>query len=70
MPETLPEASVDSRGRAIPLDPDDALRRAERGIHALIAVESMGDEDEQRSTLEALLRALEEERPLFRGPSE
>jgi len=63
MPETTVDSSVDEEGRAIPLDPGEARRRAERGIRSFAAVAEIGDEEEQRATLEALLGALDEARP-------
>ena len=63
MPETMSEASLDQAGKAIPLEPIEARIRADRGSQALAAAGEIGDENEQRATLEALLEALDEARP-------
>lgn len=65
--ETRPNRSVDAHGRAIPLSADEARRRAEEALRALDDVTAMGDEDEQRATFDALMRALKEEPLRFRG---
>jgi hypothetical protein len=63
----LPRRSTDERGRAIPLTEEQARRRAEEALRALDDVAAMGDEEEQRATLDALMRALNEEPLRFRG---
>jgi excisionase family DNA binding protein len=68
---TLPRRSTDARGRLIPLSPEEARLRAEEALRALDDVAAMGDEEEQRATLDMLMQALNEEplsdRPRFRG---
>lgn len=59
---TLPQSTFDARGRAIPLPADEERRRATEAIRALDELDEMGDEDEQRATLEALLMNLDEDR--------
>jgi excisionase family DNA binding protein len=56
-----PHRSVDAQGRALPLTAEEIRRRNEEAIRALEALDDMGDEDEQRETLEALLKALDED---------
>lgn len=58
----LPERSIDARGRAIPLSEEEIARRAEAAIRALDALDDMGDEDEQRETLDALIEAIDQDR--------
>ena len=50
---TLPQRSVDERGRAIPLTEEEARLRAEEALRALDDVAAIGDEDERRSTFDA-----------------
>jgi hypothetical protein len=57
-----PTASFDARGRAIPLSEEEIRRRNEQAIRALDALDDMGDEDEQRETLEFLIKAIDEDR--------
>jgi len=57
-----PYRSVDARGRAIPLAPEEARRRAEEGIRALDALLDMGDEAEQAATFAAVAAAIDEDR--------
>jgi hypothetical protein len=57
-----PRVAVDAHGRLIPLSEEEHRRRAEEGMRALEAVLDMGDEDEQRETLDALMRAIDEDR--------
>jgi hypothetical protein len=52
--------SVDARGRALPMTEDEIRRRNEEAIRGLQALDDMGDEDEQRETLDVLLKALVE----------
>jgi hypothetical protein len=54
-----PRRSVDAHGRAIPLSAEEIRQRAEESIRALDALYDMGDEAEQRATLEALIEARE-----------
>lgn len=54
-------ASVDARGRVIPLSEEEIRRRAEEANRALDDIAAMGDPDEQDATREALLKALDED---------
>ena len=61
-PSTLsPHRSVDASGRALPMTDAEIRARAEIAIRALDALDEMGDEEEQRQTLEALMKAIDEE---------
>jgi hypothetical protein len=65
-PTSLPHRPVDAHGRAIPLTEEEIRARAEeiaRGLHAL---DDMGDEEEQRRTLDALIKAIDEEPMSYR----
>jgi hypothetical protein len=53
--------SVDIHGRALPMTEEEILLRNAEAIRALDEVAEMGDEDEQRATLEALMIAIDEE---------
>jgi hypothetical protein len=64
--ETRPHRSVDARGRAIPMTEDEVRRRAEEAIRGLEALNDMGDEEEQRRTLEFLMEAIDEDRLSYR----
>jgi hypothetical protein len=55
-----PHRSVDAHGRALPMTEEEIRKRNEEAIRGLQALDDMGDEDEQRETLDALLKALEE----------
>ncbi len=57
-----PRSSVDARGRAIPMTEAEVRARAEAIARGLDALDDMGDADEQRESLDALLVALEEDR--------
>lgn len=65
MPPAQPTAqlprSFDERGRALPLSEAEVRLRAEVAIRALDDVMQMGDEQEQRATLDALMQAIDEE---------
>jgi hypothetical protein len=54
-----PRSSVDAHGRLIPLSAEELRERAEAAIRALDAIYDMGDEAEQRATLEALIEGIE-----------
>ena len=62
-PTAAPGRSFDEHGRALPLPAAELRRRAEQAIRALEALWDMGEEAEQRATLEALVTALDEDRP-------
>lgn len=64
-----PRRSVDERGRAIPLTEEELKQRAEEAIRALDALDEMGSEEEQRETLDTLMRLLDEDRMSYRKRS-
>jgi hypothetical protein len=61
-PAVQPFRSTDARGRVVPLADAELDRRAEAAIRGLDALDDMGDEDEQRQTLEFLITAIDEDR--------
>ena len=69
-PPVSPRRSFDEHGRALPLSEEEVRRRNAEAIQALDALDDMGDELEQRATLDALMAALNEgplsDRPRFR----
>jgi hypothetical protein len=69
-PTVSPRRSFDEHGRALPLSEEEVRRRNAEAIQALDALDDMGDEQEQRATLDALMAALNEgplsDRPRFR----
>jgi hypothetical protein len=56
-----PYRSVDFHGGALPMTDEEILQRNAEAIRALDEVAEMGDEAEQRATLEALMTAIDEE---------
>jgi len=56
-----PYRSVDIHGRALPMTEAEILQRNAGAIRALDEVAEMGDEEEQRATLEALMTSIDEE---------
>ena len=56
-----PHRSVDARGRALPMTDAEIRARAGEIARGLDALDNMGDEEEQRQTLEALMKAIDEE---------
>ena len=56
-----PRPAVDSRGRATPMTADEVRARAPEIARGLAALDGMGDPEEQRATLDALIRAIDEE---------
>ncbi len=56
-----PYRSLDIRGQALPMTEEEILERNTEAIRALDEVAEMGDEQEQRATLEALMTAIDEE---------
>ena len=56
-----PYRSVDVHGRALPMTEEEILQRNAAAIRALDEVAEMGDEDEQRATLQALMIAVDGE---------
>lgn len=69
-PIISPRRSFDEHGRALPLSEEEVRRRNAEAIQALDALWDMGDEEEQRATLDALMAALNagplSDRPRFR----
>ncbi len=53
--------SVDMTGRALPMTDEEILARATDIARGLDALDDMGDEEEQRQTLDALMKAIDEE---------
>ena len=56
-----PHRSVDASGRALPMTDAEIRARAGDIARGLDALDDMGDEEEQRETLEALIKAIDEE---------
>lgn len=54
--------TFDDRGRAIPMTEDEARGRAEAIARGLDSLDDLGDEAEQRATLEYLMAAIDEDR--------
>jgi hypothetical protein len=57
-----PPRSFDADGRALRLTPEEMEQRAAQARQALELLKNMGEEDEQRETLEYLSRAVDEDR--------
>jgi hypothetical protein len=53
--------SVDTTGRALPMTDEEIRARAVEIARGLGALDDMGDEEEQRQTLDALIKAIDEE---------
>jgi hypothetical protein len=60
-PTVSPGRSVDAAGRAIPMTDEEIRARAAEIARGLDALDDMGDEEEQRQTLDALMKAIDEE---------
>jgi len=60
-PTVSPGHSVDSTGRALPMTDEEIRARAAEIATGLDALDDMGDEEEQRQTLDALMKAIDEE---------
>jgi hypothetical protein len=60
-PTVSPYHSVDATGRALPMSDEEILARAAEVARGLDALDDMGDEEEQRQTLDALMEAIDEE---------
>jgi hypothetical protein len=56
-----PYRSVDINGRALPMTEEEILQRNADAIRALDEVAEMGDQDEQRATLQVLMTAIDDE---------
>ena len=57
-----PHRSVDAAGRALFMTDEEIRARAGSIAQSLDALDDMGDEEEQRQTLEALIKYLDEDR--------
>jgi hypothetical protein len=60
-PTSRPHRPVDAHGRAVPRTEEEICARAEEIARGLYALDDMGDEEEQRRTLDALIKAIDEE---------
>jgi hypothetical protein len=61
LPTISPGHSVDATGRVLPMT-DEAIRaRATEIARGLDALDGMGDEEEQRQNLDALMKAIDKE---------
>jgi hypothetical protein len=60
-PTASPGHSVNATGRALPMTDEEIRARAAEIARGLDALDDMGDEEEQRQTLDALMRAIDEE---------
>jgi hypothetical protein len=56
-----PHDSVDANGRAIPMTDEDIRARSAEVARGLDALDDIGDAEEQRQTLDALMKAIDEE---------
>ena len=56
-----PGHSIDATGRALPMTDVEIRARAAEIARGLDALDDMGDEEEQRQTLDALMKAIDEE---------
>ena len=54
--------SFDERGQAVRLTEDEVRERNARALAALDAIERIGDDAEQRETLDYLMRVVDEDR--------
>ncbi len=54
-------ASGDAHGRVIPLTDEEIRARSAEVARGLDALDDMGDAEEQRQTLDALMKAIDEE---------
>ena len=62
MQATLPQASFDARGRAVPLPEDEERRRQAEALRALDELDAMGEDEEQAATFLALVKGLDDDR--------
>ena len=60
-PDDFAHRSVDATGRALPMTEEEIRARAVAVARGLDALDDMGDEEEQRQTLDALVKAIDEE---------
>jgi hypothetical protein len=54
-----PYQSVDASGQARPMSDEESRPRAAEVVKGLDALDDMGDEEEQRQTLDALMKAID-----------
>ena len=54
--------SLDDRGRAVRLTEDEIREKNALALAALVAIEEIGDDAEQRETLDYLMRVIDEDR--------
>jgi hypothetical protein len=54
--------SFDDRGRAVPLTDEEIRQQNAQALAALDAIEEIGDDVEQRETLDYLMRVVDEDR--------
>jgi hypothetical protein len=59
---TIPRESFDDRGRAVRLTEAEIRARNSRALMALDDIERIGDDTEQRETLDYLMRVIDEDR--------
>jgi hypothetical protein len=59
-PAISPGHSIDATGRALPMTDEEIRARAAEIARGLDALDDMGDEEEQRQTLDALMKAIDE----------
>lgn len=57
-----PRRSAEEHGRAIPMTEDEVRQRAEDVARGLDALDEMGSEEEQRETLDFLMKLIDEDR--------
>lgn len=57
-----PIRSVDAAGRALPMTDEEIRARASDIARGLDSLDDMGDEEEQQQSLDALMKALDEDR--------
>jgi broad specificity phosphatase PhoE len=60
-PTVSPYRSVDATGRALPMTDEEIRAQAAEIARGLDALDEMGDEPEQRQTLDALMKAIDAE---------
>jgi hypothetical protein len=58
----FPPRALDEQGRLIPLSDEERKARTAAALRALKALDRIGDEAEQRATLEALKKGIDEHR--------
>ena len=56
------QPSFDDRGQAVRFTEDEIRQRNALALAALEAIEGIGDDDEQRETLDYLIRVVDEDR--------